>query len=210
MSCVFLSVYAEISLCFWLVVFWDLMLCGLVTCIFEGLNYCLQCGGSGFLLSVFVHLPDCMQPHEGNLESLIVLALSVLNDGCLSVGNVLRRDVLSIIFCIACSEPDGTWEGKWRGKMRIEWVASSFALYVGTRSIQLLSVGPCSSTAGSRLNWHPRRFKWTRLSRWKTKSGFCVCAITFWTCYTTPMVMSWTSWVHMTWSRWFHKLCILS
>jgi hypothetical protein len=40
-----------------------------------------------------------MQPHEGNLESHIVLALSVLNDGCLSVRNVLRRDVLSIIFC---------------------------------------------------------------------------------------------------------------
>lgn len=47
-----------------------------------------------------MNLPDHMQPHEGNLESHIVLALSVLNYGCLSVGNVLRRDVLSIIFCI--------------------------------------------------------------------------------------------------------------
>jgi len=88
---------------------------------------------------------------------------------------------------IARSKPDGTrWrrEGKWRGKMRMEWVASSLALYVGTRSIQSLSADPHSSTASSRLNWHPRRFKWTRPFRSKTKSGFCACAITFRTCYT--------------------------
>jgi len=67
--------------------------------------------------------------------------------------------------------------------MRMEWVASSLALYVGTRSIQSLSADPHSSTARSRLNWHPRRFKWNRPFRWKTKSGFCACAITFRTCY---------------------------
>jgi len=33
--------------------------------------------------------------------------------------------------------------------------------------------------ARSRLNWRPRRFKWTRPFRWKTKTGFCACAITF-------------------------------
>jgi hypothetical protein len=31
----------------------------------------------------------------------------------------------------------------------------------------------------SRLNWRPRRFKWTHPFRRKTKSGFCACAITF-------------------------------
>ena len=36
-----------------------------------------------------------------------------------------------------------------------------------------------TSVASSRLNWHPRRFKWTRPFRLKTKSGFCACAITF-------------------------------
>jgi hypothetical protein len=36
-----------------------------------------------------------------------------------------------------------------------------------------------TSAASSRLNWLPRRFKWTRLFRRKTKSGFCACAITF-------------------------------
>jgi len=36
-----------------------------------------------------------------------------------------------------------------------------------------------TSAASSRLNWCPRRFKWTRPFRQKTKSGFCACAITF-------------------------------
>jgi len=83
--------------------------------------------------------------------------------------------------------------GKWRGKMRMEWVASRLALYVGTRSIQLLSANPHSSTASSRVNWHPRRFKWTRPFHWKTKSGFCACAITFRTCYTRKSTLSVTS-----------------
>ena len=36
-----------------------------------------------------------------------------------------------------------------------------------------------TSAASSRLNWRPRRFKWTRPFRRKTKYGFCACAITF-------------------------------
>ena len=36
-----------------------------------------------------------------------------------------------------------------------------------------------TSAASSRLNWRPRRFKWTHPFRQKTKSGFCACAITF-------------------------------
>jgi len=36
-----------------------------------------------------------------------------------------------------------------------------------------------TSAASNRLNWRPRRFKWTRPYRRKTKSGFCACAITF-------------------------------
>ena len=73
--------------------------------------------------------------------------------------------------------------------MRMEWVASSLPLYVGTGHIQLLSTDPHFSAASSRLNWHPRRFKWTRPFRWKTKSGFCACAITFRTCYTPCNVL---------------------
>jgi len=36
-----------------------------------------------------------------------------------------------------------------------------------------------ASAAGSRLNWRPRRYKWTLPFRRKTKSRFCPCAITF-------------------------------
>jgi len=34
----------------------------------------------------------------------------------------------------------------------------------------------------------PRRFKWTRPLRWRTKSGFCACASTFRTCYNSPPI----------------------
>ena len=80
-------------------------------------------------------------------------------------------------------------EGKLRGKMWMEWVASSLALYVGTWSIHGLSADLHSSTASSQLNWPPRRFKWTCLFCWKTKSGFCACAITFQTCSTAEYLM---------------------
>jgi len=49
-----------------------------------------------------------------------------------------------------------------------------------------------NSAASSRLNWRPRRFKWTRPFRRKIKSGFCECAITFQTQSTTessPLVL---------------------
>jgi len=36
----------------------------------------------------------------------------------------------------------------------------------------------------------PRQFKWTRPFCWKTKSGFCACAITFRTCYNTPCCLN--------------------
>ena len=36
-----------------------------------------------------------------------------------------------------------------------------------------------TSAASSRLNWRPRRFKWTRPFRRNTKTVFCACAITF-------------------------------
>jgi len=58
-------------------------------------------------------------------------------------------------------------EEKWRGKRRMEWVASS------------LQLDSHSKKASTRLNWYPRRYKWTRPFRWKTESGFCACAITF-------------------------------
>jgi hypothetical protein len=78
-------------------------------------------------------------------------------------------------------------EGELRGNRRMEWVGSALPLYLGTRSIQhyyLLPADPHTSTASTRLNWLHHRFKWTRPFPWKTKSGFCACAITFKTEYT--------------------------
>jgi len=70
-------------------------------------------------------------------------------------------------------------EGKWRGNWRMEWVAST----VHTTSVHgvssITTADAHTSAASSRLNWRPRWFKWTPPFRRKTKSGFCVCAITF-------------------------------
>ena len=47
-----------------------------------------------------------------------------------------------------------------------------------------------TSAASSLLNWLPRRFKWTRPFRRKTKCGFCACAIRFRTSYNTVISFS--------------------
>jgi hypothetical protein len=72
-----------------------------------------------------------------------------------------------------------TREGKWRGNWRMEWVASTLHTTSehGVSSITIADAH--TATASSRLNWSPRRFKWTRPFRRKTKSGFCACVITF-------------------------------
>jgi hypothetical protein len=51
--------------------------------------------------------------------------------------------------------------------------------YFGRGVSRITTPDAHTSTASSLLNWRPRRFKWTRPFRRKTKSGFCVCAITF-------------------------------
>ena len=70
-------------------------------------------------------------------------------------------------------------EGKWRGNWRMEWVASTLhtTSELGVSSISVTDAH--TSAASSRLNWRLYRFKWTRPFRRKTKSGFCLCAITF-------------------------------
>jgi hypothetical protein len=64
----------------------------------------------------------------------------------------------------------------------MEWVTSKrhmAAKHRLARAVQTLHADVHSSPASSRLNGRPRRFKWTRPFRRKTKSGFCACAITF-------------------------------
>ena len=70
-------------------------------------------------------------------------------------------------------------EGKWRGNWRMEWVASTLHTTSDHGVSSITTADAHTTAASSRLNWSPCRFKWTRPFRWKTKYGFCVCAITF-------------------------------
>jgi hypothetical protein len=70
---------------------------------------------------------------------------------------------------------------------RIRWEGQNFFEVVAPQEEE----DAHTSAASSRLNWRPRRFKWTRSFRRKTESGFCACAIMFQTYYTTyPVLMS--------------------
>jgi hypothetical protein len=70
-------------------------------------------------------------------------------------------------------------EGKWRGNWPTEWVAK-LSYTTSEHGVSCITTADeHTSAASSRLNWRPRRFKWTRPFRRKTKSGFCACAITF-------------------------------
>ena len=70
-------------------------------------------------------------------------------------------------------------EGKWRGNWRMEWVPSTLHATSEHGVSSITTADAHTSAASSRMNWSPRRFKWTRPFRQKTKSGFCACAITF-------------------------------
>jgi len=79
-------------------------------------------------------------------------------------------------------------EGKWRGNWRMEWVASTLHTISELGVSSITTADAHSSAASSRLNWRPRRFKWTRPFCRKTKSGFCACAVTFQTLSNTQLV----------------------
>jgi len=70
-------------------------------------------------------------------------------------------------------------EGEWRGNWRMEWVASTLHTTSEHGVSSITTADAHTSATSSRLNWRPRRFKWTRPFGRKTKSGFCACAITF-------------------------------
>ena len=73
---------------------------------------------------------------------------------------------------------DGT---RWRtaGEVNLnwwmEWVASTLHTTSERGVSSITTANAHTSAASSRLNWRPRRFKWTRPFRRKTKSGFCAC-----------------------------------
>jgi len=76
-------------------------------------------------------------------------------------------------------------EGKWRGNWRMEWVTSTLHTTSEHGVSSITTADAHTSDAISRLNWRPYRFKWTRPFCRKTKSGFCACAITVQTQYTS-------------------------
>ena len=67
-------------------------------------------------------------------------------------------------------------EGKWRGYWRMEWVASTLHTISEHGVFSITTADAHTLAASSRLNWRPRRFKWTRPFRRKTKSGFSTWA----------------------------------
>ena len=114
-------------------------------------------------------------------------------------GDMLFRNVRNRLSSDASSHPrktrvlnhnavDSSWnvmahgdarERKWRGNWQMEWVASTLQTTSEHCVSSITTTDAHTSAASSRLNWSPRRFKWTRPFRRKTKSGFCACAITF-------------------------------
>jgi len=67
----------------------------------------------------------------------------------------------------------------------LEWVASTLHTSSECGLSSITTADAHTSAASSRLNWRPRRFKWTHPFRRKTKSGICSCASTFQTQSTT-------------------------
>jgi hypothetical protein len=61
----------------------------------------------------------------------------------------------------------------------MEWVASTLHTTSEHGVSSITTADAHTSAASSRLNWHPRRFKWTHPFSQKTKSGLCAYAITF-------------------------------
>ena len=93
------------------------------------------------------------------------------------------KNISICVFLVDCSwnvmTRGNAREGKWRGDWRMEWVASTLRTTSEHGVSSITTTDAHTSAASSRLNWRPCRFKWTGLFRLKTKSGFCVCAITF-------------------------------
>ena len=95
--------------------------------------------------------------------------MSVSRKGCVLSGRVRLK-------------PDGTrWRTGGEVKRKLaNGVGSQYSYTTSEHGVSSINNADAhTSAASSRLNWRPRRFKWTRPFRRKTKSGYCACAITF-------------------------------
>ena len=90
--------------------------------------------------------------------------------GCGEVLGILRSE---------CGGTRWRMGGEVKGKLA-NGVGSQYSHTTSERGVSSITNADAhTSAASSRLNWLPYRFKWTRPFRWKTKSGFCACAIRF-------------------------------
>jgi len=121
----------------------------------------------------------------------------VLKSGFLKIGGWESRSFRTVANDSTFMRVESSWnvtthgyarEEKWRGNWRMEWLASTLHTTSEHGVSSITAADAHSSAASSRLNWHPRRFKWTCQFRRKTKSGFCACAIMFQTQSTTKTV----------------------
>jgi hypothetical protein len=111
-------------------------------------------------------------------------------------ANAPKNLALGLFFFELVGSLDSSWnvmahcdarEEKWRGNWRMEWVASTLHTTSEHGVPSITTADAHTSAASSRLNWRPRRFKWTRPLRRKTKPGFCACTITFQLASTIPL-----------------------
>ena len=72
----------------------------------------------------------------------------------------------------------------------MKWPVASTLHTTSEHGVSSITTADAHTSAASiRLNWCPRRFKWTRPFRRKTKSGFYECAITFQLASTTYYII---------------------
>jgi hypothetical protein len=105
-----------------------------------------------------------------------------------NTSELLSSNVITVLASAVATCVESNWNvmahgdarvGKWRGNWRMEWVASTLHTTSDHGVSSITTADAHTSAASSRLNWHPRRFKWTHQFRRKTKSAFRACAITF-------------------------------
>jgi len=82
-------------------------------------------------------------------------------------------------------------EGKWRGNRRMEWVASTLTRPSNVVYPPLLTLMHKPRLPAVDWTDAPRRLKWTRPFRGKTKSGLCGCTTIFRTSSTSDFSSWW-------------------
>jgi len=111
--------------------------------------------------------------HSGSFRNIKMLILSHYE------GRINRRNII----CSRVETESGGTRRSTGGEMKgkeANGVGSQLSCTVSEHGLSSITTADAhTSAASSRMNWHPRRYKWTRPFRWKNKSGFCACAITF-------------------------------